>query len=387
MKEKMNMKIVVLVISRKCGLIFFHFPVMTRTRFVLSLIMLIAFSVFLFQWYNPDQETMMLARCAIENITYPRATEVLLFNPLDPASPRRHHPIFNSFKRWKGAYDPNYIIDWLGIETKYEWDCIDDPKSTMHYSIIQPSRRIPCEIHEQQRQFGGIIDGEMPLLDDEYEEMIDVLMAVNRTPSHFVMVELGARYGTWGVRALKAWHQLRGSSAPATFVGVESDALFFSWMQHHVNHNGMREESVLLHQSARQEKNYTLMDIAEKAGIAHIHYLDSDIQATEATFFDDQRTLEWMEDHVDVVHIGTHSNEIHNHLKRIFDSRKWVYFFGYPLGYRSPSGKSCDDYLVNSLQTRSECMTNSPYGKMYVRDGMLSYGNPKLFSLKSPSPY
>ena len=295
----------------------------------------------------------------------------LLYNPLEPTSYRAHHEIFSHFTRWEGAFVSDYVTDWLGVQTRYEWDCVDDPKSGMRYGAVQPARRIPCEIHAAQRAAGiRHIRGEMPVLDDEYEELVDVLQAVVRTPRDFVVVELGARYGTWGVRALKAWHQLRGVDARATFIGVESDPVFYQWMVDHVARNNLTHESIILHMSVRKGEDADLLAIVRKTGIDHIDYLDSDIQGSEGELFDHAPTLAYLDAHVSALHIGTHTNAIHRQLDALFRARSgWVRYFGYGLGY----GRDCEKTVVNSLQTDNACLTTTPYGRVYVRDGMISY--------------
>ncbi len=266
-----------------------------------------------------------------------------LFNPLEPEKRHRHHVVFDHFHQWHGTLKPSHVTDWLGIETAYEWDCIVNTSASMQYAHIQPARRIPCDIHAAHVKTGvREITGELPVLDDEYEEWVDVLLSVVRTPRDYVVVELGARYGTWGVRALKAWYQLRGTDARATFVGVESDAQFFGWMQDHVAQNGLNHESVLLHQMALKGAGTNLLSIINRSGIDHINYLDTDIQGAELDFFYHGPTLDWMETHVDVVHIGTHSSQIHARLEEHFLQRGWRRFFGYPLGY----GTNCEDTVV-----------------------------------------
>jgi hypothetical protein len=336
---------------------------------------------------GPDCPAPLLCNCdhtpRATSTAWTQATETVLFNPLEPATARLHHPVFDHFQQYHGPFKRDYLTDFLGTETNFSWDCEDDPASSMHYSMVVPSRRVACERHAAQRKAGtAVVSGEMPLVDDEYEEFVDVLSAVVRTQRNFVIMELGARFGTWGVRALRAWHQLRGSEARATFVGVESDAQFFAWMARHVQHNNLTHESVLLHQYANAGEGNHLMALAQKGGVDHINYLDVDIQHAEGDFFQGEPTLAWMDTHVAVVHIGTHSDAIHAVLKARFDERGWILFFAYPLGYHG-GGLTCDNHLVNALQMRTECMTETPFGKVYIRDGMLSYGNPKLVGNKA----
>ena len=62
----------------------------------------------------------------------------------------------------------------------------------------------------------------LPILqiDDEYMRYINVLESVlYSSRQNYVVVEVGARYGTWGARALAAWAQ-KHSLESAMFIGV-----------------------------------------------------------------------------------------------------------------------------------------------------------------------
>ncbi len=336
---------------------------------LIRLVEIMAFALILcYIWFNIGR-----GEC-VNNDDVNTLTQSLLYNPLEPTTLFQHHVVFSQFTRWRGSFDPEYVTDWLGIRTRYAWDCIDDPLATMHYSLVQPSRRIPCEIHDMMHEAGyNYFAGGMPIVDDEYEEYVDVLQAVVQTSREFVMVELGARYGVWGVRALKAWHQLRGQDARATFVGVESDGTYFEWMQEHVARNNLTHESVLIRAMAGKEgAGMDLWSIAKKAGIDHIDYLDADIQGSEGEFFDDPTTMAYVDTFVHVVHIGTHSEVVHRRVDQLFQQRRgWEQVLGYNIGY----GRDCDKTLVKALQTNPKCTVASPYGRVYIRDGMLSFRN------------
>lgn len=65
-----------------------------------------------------------------------------------------------------------------------------------------------------------------------------------RTKDNFVVVELGARYGTWGARALAAWKQ-NNPTKKATYIGVEENVEIYKQMERHMMNNGMDGDSRL----------------------------------------------------------------------------------------------------------------------------------------------
>jgi len=125
------------------------------------------------------------------------------------------------------------------VRTAHPHECRTGPGQLYTYPPFVPSRRYECERYCQGRA-AGVTDaiGFVPPIDDEYPEWVDMLASVLRTRDDYVVVELGARYGTWGVRALAAFHQLRGRSARAKFVGVEAWNWYYTWMVNHVAVNG-----------------------------------------------------------------------------------------------------------------------------------------------------
>lgn len=163
----------------------------------------------------------------------------LAFNPLS-AGAFPHADVFTRFApAWRGAFDASALRDFLGVRTDYDFDCTDD----YGYLSFVPSRALPCRVHAARRNasgptvHGAVVDGDLPLVDDEYPEWVEVLEAVVRTADTlaaqggrrqrgsggepaFVVAELGARFGTWGVRALAAWARVAPPDARAKYIAV-----------------------------------------------------------------------------------------------------------------------------------------------------------------------
>lgn len=296
-----------------------------------------------------------------------------LFNPVDAWPPRVHHPIVRRFRQYHGPVDRNYMTDWLGVRTAFVHECAGGPGQAFPYMQYVPSRRFQCERH-CLLVAGNVrsAPGEMPLFDDEYPEWVDMLASVERTPRNYVVVELGARLGTWGVRALVA-HQQRWGPGNATFLGVESEGPYYRAMHHHTRVNGVALHSILLHAIAGGgPQGLTLNDLFKH--VDHIDYLDVDIQSSEGTFFVNASRLR-LSANVAHVHVGTHTPALHAQVRSFFEQDlKWRKLLDLPWNQRA----ACDSALSNSIQTDRRCLTQTPMGALYVRDGMLAFSNPRL---------
>ena len=44
-------------------------------------------------------------------------------NPLDPFGSIEHHPIFKNFPPVKAEFNEGFLLDFLGVRTKYSFDC------------------------------------------------------------------------------------------------------------------------------------------------------------------------------------------------------------------------------------------------------------------------
>ena len=76
-----------------------------------------------------------------------------------------------------------------------------------------------------------------PPVDEEYFEWIDILESVSLARDSYTMMELGAGYGRWAVRAASALRQ-RGIRQ-CHLVAVEAEPVHFGWLQQHFADNGL----------------------------------------------------------------------------------------------------------------------------------------------------
>jgi FkbM family methyltransferase len=91
-----------------------------------------------------------------------------------------------------------------------------------------------------------------PPVDEEYFEWIDVISAALHARDSFVMLELGAGYGRWGVRGALAAKAL---GIPKIVVGfAEAEPTHLAWLKQHVADNGLAPEEVVIWECAVSSK-------------------------------------------------------------------------------------------------------------------------------------
>mmetsp|Transcript_28208 Transcript_28208/g.66869 ORF Transcript_28208/g.66869 Transcript_28208/m.66869 type:complete len:541 (-) Transcript_28208:12-1634(-) len=352
-----------------------------------------------------------------------------LENPLEPGQRYMHSEELERFGRWAGELEAGYTTDWLGVRTRYAWDCVVAARG--YYAFV-PSRRLACEEYDRgmrDMMEQGLaplpldslpmdlrerarrapvppeaaaprprVEGFLPPLDDEYPEIVAMLRSVIRSRgNHFVVVELGASYGTWGARGVAAARRLY-PMATSHFVGVEPARHRFRQMEQHMLSNNM-ENTTLLHAiisssspPAHAGVGYAthrppVMTLhALLAPHDHVDYLDLDIQGQEKDVFSDPASVEAVNEKVYALHIGAHSPEIHEELRSLFLSDGWILEMDYP---HTPRMEYCDSQVQPGearfegdagafLQRDRSCLVQTEQGPTYVRDGILSFFNDRF---------
>lgn len=96
-----------------------------------------------------------------------------LENPYQPSRRYMHHEVLHLFGRWEGEAEEGYLIDWLGVRTRYAWDCI---KNGGYYKFV-PSRRLECEsydrLHADASSRSSRVKGFLPPVDDEVLKSVE----------------------------------------------------------------------------------------------------------------------------------------------------------------------------------------------------------------------
>lgn len=137
---------------------------------------------------------------------------------------RKVHPVFHHFERFHDEVDGIFHYDYLGIRT--------DPKFWRNMNIKPRGRHLVG----------------YPMVGEQYFEWVFVAQTAweCRKQDSFSMVELGAGYGPWLLRAYRGFRQF--SERPVRLIGVEGDVSHYQWMREHFANNGLDpEEHRLVH--------------------------------------------------------------------------------------------------------------------------------------------
>jgi FkbM family methyltransferase len=228
-------------------------------------------------------------------------------------------------------------------------------------------------------EFGVGPVGSMPGTDPEYWEWIDVLESVDQAEGSYMMMELGAGFGRWSVRAALA-ARYRGL-APIRVIAVEAEPTHFEWLHLHLSDNGFAGLSYELIQAAvsdsagrvgfltgRPAEWYGQCIAPEGQGVevrklslrglleplSRVDLIDLDVQGEELRCI--ASAIEQVDAKVKRLQIGTHSAEIEAGLRSLLTEHGW---------------KCQVDFGL--LQ-----VNETPYGPMQFTDGVQSWVNPRL---------
>ena len=229
------------------------------------------------------------------------------------ASCMPHLPIYKLFppKLDNAAAPPGMVREWLGNLRPWSWDCEANTYQEPYAINTAPSRAIDCV---RGAPAGGV---ELPIVDEEYVETSDVLMAVasSAASERFVIVEIGSRYAPFALRGLAASRQLHGASKAAFAVLVEPNGEHVAWIKQHFRLNGFPASSYRIHRNKfgtckGQGKKGKISDCQTLAGVLegleHVDLLDMDAQGSEVELVTDEADAAALAK-VRRIHVETHS--------------------------------------------------------------------------------
>ena len=297
------------------------------------------------------------------------------------------HPIFSKFNGFEGWVDEGFFTDYLGAMTNSDFAPGSVPEKAHRVKAVEPA---PGE---------------------EYFQWIDLLESVALAGDVYSMVEVGAGYGRWAVRAAMAALQL--SDRPFHLVAIEAEPQHFEWLCQHFRDNDLdpgqhrlieaavtdhragvifyvgnttddgfsprqwygqeitpeyerrlpqegEEEyhlgrSLVRHESGMKSvraQSVTLEDAI--LDLALVDLIDMDIQGQELKVV--RASLPVLNEKVRRLHIGTHNAEVERGIRETLGGAGWKCLTDYP------------------------CMqeADTPYGRIWFHDGVQSWVNVKL---------
>jgi FkbM family methyltransferase len=297
----------------------------------------------------------------------------------------QHHQVFSHFKPFDDEVPAYRQVDFVGTMTRKEFVATLDVHA-------EPMRIRACE----------------PPFDEGYFEWIDILESVVAARGSYTMIDLGAGFGRWAVRAHHAARQFN-PHMPCHLIAVEAEPTVFEWMRVHFQDNGINPANhKLIHGAVTEQggdlpfyiggpkggpwdlkpdawygqsltKDYDCaaesVDDGEYCGhrvllhpsgwrsirvpginlrrllqdLDHVDLIDMDIEGQELPMI--QANIRELDAKVRRLHIGTHSKEIEDGLRALLSSHGW---------------RCTADYTLFSN-------TDTPWGNIYFENGVQSW--------------
>jgi FkbM family methyltransferase len=287
------------------------------------------------------------------------------------------------------------VVDFLGSKTRLSYEAGFPGQS---------GRALTAEV----------VTPAYPLFDEEYFEWIDILESAAAAKDRFVMIELGAGYGRWAVRAALA--AARRSSCVFQCVAVEAEPVHFRWMLDHFRDNGLNpDDHDVIWAAVGAQAGFVPFWIGEPDGwygqaiaskareplpparlrrrlkarsvlgrppitppteksllwvpcvtlaellapYPKVDLIDLDVQGSEFDVL--APAIELLNERVHRIHIGTHGADIEESLRELFSAAGWTKLNDYPCQSRVPT----------------------PYGDITFGDGVQTWLNPFQLSGRS----
>ncbi len=294
-----------------------------------------------------------------------------------------NHQVFNSFRNCEELANEQFWFDYIGT-------------------------RIDHRFHSVKFDMTGVTKVPVPIVDEEYFEWVDILQSASEAKDRFVVVELGAGYGRWAARACLAARQ-RGV-ADINAILVEAEPVHAEWSAQHMRNNGIDNFRVFQAAIGRSVgktqfvvempdqngasapdawygqalnwtdashhrptgRTYHGFDVIDNGtgwgtinvnvlpleqiidGIDLVDIIDMDIQGAEGDVV--EASIDLMSERVKRVHIGTHSHDVEDRIRKVMTEAGWHKVWDFSCGATSIT----------------------PYGAVAFQDGVQSWLNPAL---------
>lgn len=175
---------------------------------------------------------VLLGRLSVGTTTTPQGDHVITRkSALNMVDGRfyPHHPVFQQVHPITVPVHPHHLVEFTGLKIPRHLDCQKTGKYDYYHAV--PSRWVSCNQHEEAVKSGWpLYTPSLPTFDDEYQEAAAIYdMVMKKKEGRLVVVEMGARWGTWGFRAA-AMNRAFGHHLPHELLFVESDPHSCEWI-------------------------------------------------------------------------------------------------------------------------------------------------------------
>jgi lipopolysaccharide biosynthesis glycosyltransferase len=338
---------------------------------------------FVFPSLATVKESENKAAIVSEHIYVPPTTfEAEAVNILEAKS-YPHHPVIKAVHQRAYPIRKGEILELNGlrIPAKFDCDILSDNKhwGNDFYFYEVPTRWHACYIQKAHELSGiNMFVPFLPLVDDEYCEQVAVYQSVLRADPKlgFVVAELGARWGTWGSRAVTMLRESNPMEYSVYF--VEANTGNCEGLQQVMEMNDIKYHLDCEYADAKKFTDFASLQ-------SHVDLIDLDIQGAELKFLQETRAL--LDSKVYRLIIGTHSIEIHKKVKEMF--KDWIHIHEAPYSI-SECHAVTSKYLRGNYKPTSTdrfgwdkiissgCFFETPFGKVNQWDGELVFDNPKF---------
>lgn len=245
-----------------------------------------------------------------------------------------------------------------------------------------------------------------PPLNEEYFEWIDLFESLRAARDRYVMIEVGAGYGRWGIAAGRLAKGLGLRDIDLRF--IEAEPQHAAWAREHIQANGLGDVNIHVIEGAicytgkpvqfaidlekenleahswygqmivdwesppPTEELYFGKVVHRSPGgygqivvdpvtfesvatdLSYIDLVDMDIQGAERELV--QNAIQTLTEKVRIVHIGTHGHDIEDHIRAIFGEHGWTPRW---------------DFACHGEH-------ETPFGSTSFQDGVQSWANPRF---------
>ncbi|CAE7212175.1 unnamed protein product [Symbiodinium microadriaticum] len=251
------------------------------------------------------------------------------FNPIDGRG-FPHHPVIRQAALGPYLVESGILTELNGLRVPAHFDCENlcnvsqwDPKvrgpsrcpyGTYRYYHYLPSRWHACHEHEAFLKSGfSHVRLNLPVVDEEYGEMVAVYQSALRARTSFNIMELGARWAPWATRAI-ALLRLR-NPLPYQLLAVEPGRVECAGAHRVLKLNGM-------HGRVLCTKADAALFLRLVSSIDHLDLLHIDIQGDEQHLLKHPEVLDVLDRKVYRIILGTHADFIDDYTLRTF--KHWI---------------------------------------------------------------